>query len=391
MTIKRIYIVCLVSFCFYAGYSQDSVTSRSWALNGYVEDMQTVLFSKVDESWYLENLIYNRLNFKWDISNTFSSGMGMRNRFSFGNLITEYPDYYTSFGYDPGIVDLSWNIAQGGSYVFNSSIDRLWVDYNRNKIQITAGRQRVNWGLNFVWNPNDIFNTYSYLDFDYEEKPGADAFRFQYYPENTGRFEVTVKAAKNWVMTTAVLYQFNRFNYDLQVLGGMFDGTDLVIGTGWAGQLFKGGFRGEMSFFWPLKNFSDTNGIFVGSAGYDYTFKNSLMLQFEALYNGNPNGNMATLFSVNQTSASAMSAKNPFLSGFTLFTGLNYPFTPIFSGSFSGMYNWFNKTYILIPSVIISLSNSLELMFLAQIFRVYDDRYTVPGINFVFGRLKWNF
>jgi len=115
------------------------------------------------------------------------------------------------------------------------------------------------------------------------------------------------------------------------------------------------------------------------------------MLQFEALYNGNLNGNMSTLLSVNQTSASAMSAKNPFLSDFTLFTGLNYPFTPIFSGSLSGMYNWVNKTYIIIPSLTVSLTNSLDLMFLAQIFRVYDDRYPVPGINFVFGRLKWSF
>jgi hypothetical protein len=391
MTIKHTYLIFLASLWIHTGFTQDTTKIRSWELKGYIKDMGTVLFSNVDEQWYLENLVHNRLNFKWNISKAFSFGAGMRNRFSFGNLIMEFPDYYTAFGDDPGILDLSWNIAQGGSYVLNSSIDRLLIDFTRNKIQVTAGRQRINWGLNFVWNPNDLFNTYSYLDFDYEEKPGSDAIRLQYYPENTGRFEVTVKAAKNWLMTTAMLYQFNRLNYDFQLLGGMFDGTDLVIGTGWAGQLFKGGFRGEMSFFWPFENFSDTNGIFVGSFGYDYTFKNSLMLQFEALYNGNPNGNMSTLFSTGQTSASAMSAKNPFLSDFTLFAGLNYPFTPIFSGSFSGMYNWFNKTYIIIPSVTLSLSNSLDLMFLAQIFRVYDDRYPVPGVNFLFGRLKWSF
>jgi hypothetical protein len=391
MTIKHTYLIFLVSLFIHTAFSQDTTKIRSWSLNGYVKDMQTVLFSGVEERWYLENLIHNRLNFRLDISNSFSCGAGMRNRFSFGNLIAEYPDYYTSFGDDPGIVDLSWNIASGGSYVLNSSIDRLWIAYNRNKIQVNVGRQRINWGLNFVWNPNDLFNTYSYLDFDYEEKPGSDAVRFQYYPENTGRLEVTVKAAKDWKMTAALLYQFNRLNYDFQFLGGMMDGTDLVVGTGWAGQLFKGGFRGEMSFFWPLENFSDTSGIFAGSVGYDYTFKNSLMLQFEALYNGNPNGNMATLFSTNQTSASAMSAKNPFLSDFTIFAGVIYPFTPIFSGSLSGMYNWFNKTYIFIPSVTLSLSNSLDLMFLAQIFRVYDDSYPVPGVNFVFGRLKWSF
>jgi hypothetical protein len=391
MLTRRITLILITALYLAIAQGQDSIKSSTWSMNGYVKDMQTVLFYEWDGRWYLENLIHNRLNFKWHMGKGFSSGAGMRNRFSFGDLIEEYPDYYESFGDDPGVVDLSWNVAMGGSYVFNVSFDRLWVDYTRNKFQVTAGRQRINWGLNYVWNPNDIFNTYSYLDFDYEEKPGADAIRFQYYPENTGRFEVTVKAAKDWVMTAAMLYQFNRFNYDFQLLGGVMDGTDAVIGAGWSGQLFKGGFRGEMSYFQPMDDFTDTSGIFVASLGYDYTFRNSLMLRFEALYNGNPNGNMSTLLSVNQSTATAMSAKNPFLSGYTVFGGLIYPFNPLISGSFSGMWNWDNKTYILIPSITFSLSSSLDLMFLAQVFQVYDDRYPVPGAHFLFGRLKWSF
>jgi hypothetical protein len=150
MTLKHTYLIFLASLCIHTGFTQDTVKTRSWELNGYVKDMGTVLFSNVDERWYVENLVHNRLNFKWDISKNFSCGAGMRNRFSFGNLIAEYPDYYISFGDDPGIVDLSWNIASGGSYVLNSSIDRLWIGYNTNKIQVTVGRQRINWGLNFV-------------------------------------------------------------------------------------------------------------------------------------------------------------------------------------------------------------------------------------------------
>ena len=42
----------------------------------------------------------------------------------------------------------------------------------------TAGRQRINWGQTFVWNVNDVFNAYSYFDFDYKERPGRMLFVF---------------------------------------------------------------------------------------------------------------------------------------------------------------------------------------------------------------------
>ena len=391
---KYLLRLCLVACLFplaSGGRAQDTVKARSWSLNGYLKEMPGVLYTNVNETWYWQNLVHNRLNFRWQISPAFSMGAGMRNRFSFGNLDKEYPDYFTSFGYDNGVVDLSWNIVSGPHYVLNTSLDRLWVDFSKGKFQVTAGRQRVNWGLNYVWNPNDIFNSYSYLDFDYEEKPGSDAVRFQYYPENLGRAEITVKAAKDWKITAAGLYQFNRWKWDFQVLGGVMDGTDLAVGGGWSGQIAGGGFRGEATWFQPLKKFGDTTGVVTASLGYDYTFRNSLMLQFEALYNGNPNGNLTTLLSANQNTESSMSAKNPFLSDFTVFGGVNYPVLPLLNLSLAGMYNWTNKTYILIPSGTVSLTNNMELMLLAQLFQIYDTQASRAGITFIFLRYKWSF
>ena len=370
---------------------QDTLKPRSWSLNGYLKDMPSVLFSRIDGRWLVENLVHNRLNFKWHISPLFTTGIEMRNRLSFGTMKEEFPQYYDAFGYDNGVVDLSWNIFSGEYCVLNTSLDRLWIDFSKGRYQLTLGRQRVNWGLNYVWNPNDIFNTYSYLDFDYEEKPGSDAVRFQFYPKSTGRAEFTVKAAKDWRVTAAALYQFNLWKWDFQVICGFMDGSDLAIGGGWSGQIAKGGFRGEASWFRPMLNDRDTNGILVASLGYDYTFRNSLMLQFEALYNGNPNGNLSTLLLADQASASAMNAKNPFLSDFSVFGGITYPPTPLFSLSLAGIWNWDNGTYIIIPSGTFSVATNMELMLLAQVFRIYDRTYPVDGINFIFLRYKWSF
>jgi hypothetical protein len=60
-----------------------------------------------------------------------------------------------------------------------------YLDYTAGKWQFRVGRQRINWGVNLVWNPNDVFNSFSYFDFDYEERPGSDAVRVQYYTGTT--------------------------------------------------------------------------------------------------------------------------------------------------------------------------------------------------------------
>jgi len=72
---------------------------------------------------------------------------------------------------DPGFVDMSRNIVSGSSYFLNITADRFWLDYHQQGLDLRLGRQRINWGQTFVWNANDVFNSYSFFDFDYEERP----------------------------------------------------------------------------------------------------------------------------------------------------------------------------------------------------------------------------
>jgi hypothetical protein len=115
------------------------------------------------------------------------------------------------------------------------------------------------------------------------------------------------------------------------------------------------------------------------------------MLQFEALYNGNPNGNLSTLTSVSQNTESALSAKNPFLSDVSLFGGISGPVHPLINLSLAGIFNWSNKTYIIIPSATFSVGNNMDILLIAQVFEIYDDTMSRAGINFLFARFKWSF
>ena len=371
--------------------AQDSTASaeKHVSLNGYVKDMQTVIIPNNDKNWQTDNLIHNRLNFKWNISRNFTFCLEERNRFYWGELVKSMPGYKDYISYDNGLVNMSWNILRDSAYVLNTAIDRVWIDFTRNKFQVTVGRQRINWSQTYVWNPNDIFNTYSYFDFDYEEKPGSDAIRFQYFIGPASRLEIAAKADKQQRMTAAALYRFNKWEYDFQALAGLFEQHDLVTGIGWAGQIAKGGFKGEATYFHPVRNFSDTTGIFLASVEYDYTFKNSLFIQFEGLYNSNSFNSSDLL--LQQMNAQLLNPKNPFLSGFSVFGNISYPLTPLINASVAVILNPDNGMYFFIPSVTVSLSDNLDLSLIAQSFQSYSGKSAINGETLVFIRIKGSF
>jgi len=369
--------------------AQDSIKQSAVSLNGYISEMPNLQYNSLIKESEFSNQLHNRLNFKWQPDNSFTAAIEFRTRFYYYGSDTNMTSYYKVFEQDAGVVGLSKNIISGENYLLNISVDRLWIDYSRNKWQFTLGRQRINWGQAFVWNPNDIFNTYNYLDFDYVEKPGSDAFRIQYYTTETNKFELVIKADSSNKPTVAGLYRFNRWNYDIQFISGVTSDDDIVIGSGWAGQLAKGGLRGEISYFMPQKEVFDGNGTLSASLGWDYMFKNSLFLQFECLYNGNnPDSSTLNIF---ENNAFRITAKNPFLSDFSYFASVSYPIMPLLNGNLSTILNPHNEVYILIPSLELNVLQNLDLSFLAQLIGLKYQPDNFSGVSMWFFRVKYSF
>ena len=183
---------------------------------------------------------------------------------------------------------MSWNIINKNSFLLNTTVDRLWLDFNYGKVQARIGRQRINWGQTLVWNPNDIFNAYSFFDFDYAERPGSDAVRLQYFPGYSSAAELAVKIDNENDVTAAGLYRFNKWGYDIQFLAGYVNSEDIVLGAGWSGSIGSISFRGEGSWFEPVEEFPVTTGTGLFTAGFDKVFKNNSMGQLQVMYCNNP-------------------------------------------------------------------------------------------------------
>jgi hypothetical protein len=388
---KYLYISSLV-FLFASLPLRAFVQESKVNLNGYLKELY-MFYSPdnpipgFDKDYLATNIIHNRLNFKWYTSGKLTTVVEMRNRLMFGNLVREYPGYQETINVDNGLANMSWITAQGSGWFVHSMIDRAFLDYSSGKWQVRAGRQRVNWGVNFVWNPNDIFNTFSYFDFDYEERPGTDAVRVQYYSGTTSSAELVYKPGHDSIKTViAGMYKFTRWDYDFQFLGGQA-GNDWVLGGGWSGDFYGAGFRGEITHFEPRVNSSIRATI--ASVSADYTFKNSLYLHASALYNSNGKtgkaGGMDILFNPD------MSAKQLSFARYSLFGQISKPITPLFTGSFSGIVNPSDGSFYVGPALTYSLLNNLELMLTGQLF--FGDVGTEFGDigRIAFGRLKWSF
>ena len=235
---------------------------------------------------------------------------------------------------------------------------------------------------------NDIFNSFNYLDFDYEERPGSDAIRVQYTFKAMTTLQAAWKIGKSRNENiAALLYKFNRNEYDWQILGGIYK-QDFVIGTGWAGNLKNAGFKGELSYFHPQKKIFDTTGVISFSAGLDYLFSNGWYITASYLLNSSGISKIPDDYTIVLT---APSAKNlyPFKNSF--FIQGTKQFTPIFTGSLSLIHSPGGSNFlVLFPTISYSLAENWDLGFFSQHFWGKQVSYRSLGNSFYL-RLKWNF
>lgn len=377
-----------MAFC---GSLKGQTEIRHWELGGYLKDMQTLVILPEsslfpNSSALYDNLIHNRIHFGWYPNDQLSLESDLRSRFFWGDQVRFQPEtYIDQLDLNNDHFKLSWGKADSMGLAFHTMIDRLYLDYTIGNWQIRAGRQRINWGINTAWNPNDIFNAYSFTDFDYEEKPGSDAILIKYYFNFASSIEIAAKAFdEKSEAVAAILLKWNKWAYDMQFMTGIMQ-NNYVIGGGWAGNLWDAGFKGEFSYFYGLDE-ENENG-FALTLGLDYIFKNSLFANLGYLYNlqGNNDQSLSTIFSFD------LSAKNlyPYKSAF--FAAVNYPFSPLLNGGIAVIYSPVKTHPLFInPSLSYSLSNDLDFGVFGQLILEKNEKFASP-VQALFMRFKYSF
>lgn len=379
----KVYLYTILLIVLYNSKAMAQVEEKKWELNGYVKGLQVTSFTVMD-SITTNSLLHSRLNFRWYPSNNWKGAIEVRKRLFVGDQFTANP-LLTDID-DDGIIDLSANIIEKKDALLNVKIDRSWLQWQSTSWQVTLGRQRVNWGVDRIWNPNDIFNAYSFLDFDYEERPGSDALRIQYFKDMDYTLDMTVKVTYDPdELIAAVLYKFNKWNYDIQLLGGVYK-RDIVVGTGWAGNIKNAGLKTELSYFRNYQNFAGDPGTFISTVSVDYAFPNSLYLYGAYFYNSsgaNKNG-IENLVSIN------LDVKNLSPFAHNLLAQLSYEFSAISSLTMNILYSPTDNAVFINPTLNILMGEQFDLSIISQSLFGKINNYQLL-FNTIYTRLKWNF
>ena len=224
-----------------------------------------------------------RQNFRWYVNSNLTAAVDLKEDLFLGPSARTLQQTGDVYAFRDRFLDLDHTLVDEETVAGSIEIDRLWLRAYVGDIEFTAGRQRIAWGTALVWNPTDLFNPTSPLDFSNIEKPGTDAFRAQYYWGPVSKLDIGVEFHNNVEdMVAAAKVTLNRWEYDFDFFAGHREG-ETVFGGGWAGNIFGGGFRGEVLAVHPDGS-GDSLGVHAALSG-DYTFTNTTYLHTELLYN----------------------------------------------------------------------------------------------------------
>jgi len=376
---KLFSIIFIVSFLFSQAQENNSWFQTHIDFNGYINHSNILIFHDMNDL-SSNNLIHNRINFKYYINDKFSFNAGLRNRIYYGDWSLN-PLLRNSLKKEEGLMKLTRSFINENRLFEISNVDRLYLDLIVNKIEFILGRQRINWGINNIWNPLDIFNASNFLDMDYPEKPGVDAFRVLYDIDGMSDFEFAFSSDKNFDKTNqtwAFKYANSIRNMDIQLQTGYYK-EYWFAGLGWAGNLEKIGLKSEWNFYKK----SNSN-VLIGSLEADYSFRNGMNWIGSLLYNGGYTNEtiVSSLFNPQK-----LDAMHLFPSRLAVFSQLNGDFGPAWTWSLGALYGENNRLFILIPSVKHSIADQWDLEVFAQSFFA-----EIPGLkqtNII--NLRWSY
>ncbi len=365
-------------------------------LQGYLKNLsgwtdQTSLPSGL-EIGRLQNTLHNRLNARYYPSSAWTLACDFRSRLIIQEGFNRNGAFTSQIEGPAEIADLSAVLVDHDNAVLISQIDRLYIDWTTGPVQLTLGRQRIAWGTNLVWNPTDLFNPFSVLDFDYEERPGVDALRAQLFTGAASGIEVALAPGKTKRNRTMMgLVRLHHWDYDFNLMGGTFQ-DGYALAASWAGQILDGGFRGEARWTGnqlaadPVTGSDIRRSYLTAAISGDYTFANSLYLHTEVMYNGDGVTEAAGLRWVLALARGELSPAR-----WSIYQEVSGDISPLLRGSLFGLFNPIDGSRIFVPSVSWSIATDWDLLLIALLGGGNPlSEFGETGSS-VFARVKWSF
>lgn len=366
-------------------HTQDSTAQFVLRVNGYVKELPYLVFDKRFSIQQANQLIHQRLNIRLNGPSGFSAAAEFRTRWFWGDEVRNTPRFSQRLRNQNEQIDAGKAWYTDHNHTVFTNTERLWIEYKRGKWVARAGRQRINWGIAITWNPNDIFNAYNFLDFDYEERPGSDAILLRYVSNTSSELNLAISPSKSEQQQIAALRYFTNWRqYDLQLIAGKYH-RDYTLGVGWAGNIEQTGFKGEVQYFISSDSKNAQCNALIES---DYMFSDGWYLNAGFLWNSNGiNKSSSNWYSLNFS----LSARNLMPTEYNTLAGISKEITPLLTASFNTVYAPGTNILIALPSLRYNLSDHWDANIVWQaFFAELNDSFDAVLYQGFF-RLKYSF
>lgn len=314
--------------------------------------------------WFSDQTLENRLEIRWDATDWLRFDVQARSRLVYGDFVENLPNYSSLIGNKQGWVDLSFLWADGRSFVGHTELDRLSARVSFKSVELTIGRQRINWGFDLVWNPNDVFNTSSYLNLEYPERPGTDAVNLKVHTGALSYLDFVYQPNKTADSSAyGVRYRTHIARTDFQVLAARM-ADYYVLGGGLSGELGQFALRSEVSYFGAQK--LNAKSGFVATLSADRSIGGNSFMQLGALYNsfGSKSGHEPLSFIEPKVQSPMMLSRGKV----NFFVGINSTVATLFTPSLAILANPADGSAAIIPGIAYSASDNLILALTAIVF-----------------------
>ncbi len=231
-----------------------------------------------------------------------------------------------AFPQAPGIVSL---LGTNGA-ALNVDLRKLYLSIYTQLLDLSIGRQIINFGVGSLFSPIDAFSRPSLSDLDYARN-GSDVVRVEVpFGEVSGLEAVSTVSDSRSGLTSAMKAYTNIGDYDLAAVG-LYRGAEneVIAGVDFKGDLLVGVYGEAVQHFLldPWKSY------FEGMFGVDYSFSRTLFLSAEYYYNGNP------ALPGSLSPAAVAAAGRVFLNRHYLYAAARYVLNDLMSTGASAVYD----------------------------------------------------
>jgi hypothetical protein len=381
----HLYLILVILFKFSLISTPVSADNDAIKFRGYLKPLYSVTdFDSLDiedtgskdiEEAQLESAFSStiRISLFWKPDESLSSEIAYELTPTFRNTGIEQSAFAVQAA-DP----LSYRAADLGERVYSGSdgtdfelfqnLDRAFVTYSTNYVDVYIGRQPIAFGSARVVNPTDVLTSFTSIELNREERFGIDAVRMKLPVGTLSEIDMGVVSGDNFSTRESAAFVRGKFSVletDISPLAIAFK-QNLLLGFDTAGSIKNAGYwiEGAYVFANLLDDHKPGQDYLRISTGIDYSISEDLYAYIEYHFNGAGTGSPDNYrnFILGVENPIAYGEGTVYLYGkHYIAPGFSYAITPLLSSTGLAIFNIPDNSILLSPALQYSLSDNTSI------------------------------